>query len=60
VSRKRKGRNVVEEQKCCRGGAVSRKNMNNIKEKQEEEQCRRGIGTMLMKNRRRSAIEKQQ
>jgi hypothetical protein len=33
--------------------------MNNVKEEQEEEQCQGGIGTMLMKSRRRSAIGKQ-
>jgi len=60
VSRKSKRRNIVEEQEWYRRGAMSRKNMNNIKEEQEEKQCRRGVGTMLMKSRKRSAIEKQQ
>jgi hypothetical protein len=39
---------------------MSKKNMNNIKEEQEEEQCRGGIGTMSMKSKRRSTIKKQQ
>jgi len=61
--RKNKRRNVVEEQESCRGeargGVVSRRNMNSIEEEQEEEQCRRGVGTMSTKSRRRSAIKKQ-
>ncbi len=54
--RKSKRRNVVEEQEWCRGGAMSKKNMNNIEEEQEEKQCQGGVGTMSTKSKR-SAIK---
>jgi hypothetical protein len=63
VSRNSKRKNVVEEQEWCRGGVggeVSRKNMDNIEEEQEEEQCQGGVRTTSTKSRRKSAIEKQQ
>jgi hypothetical protein len=62
VLKKNKRRNVVEEQKWCQGGvgggAMSRKNMNNIEEEQEQKKCQGGVGTTSTKSRR-SAIKKQ-
>jgi hypothetical protein len=58
VLNKNKRRNVVEEQEWCQrgvGGAMSRKNMNNIEEEQEQKKCQGRARTTSTKSRR-SAI----
>jgi hypothetical protein len=58
VLKKNKRRNIVEEQEWCQGGvggAMLRKNMNNIEEEQEQKKCQGGVGTMSTKSKR-SAI----